>query len=46
MELVVRLELHLTQDDLEAHHRRVRGLVEGSRWHFLRLLPRGLSATW
>jgi hypothetical protein len=41
----IALEPHCTQDELEARHRPARDPVERSRWRFLWLLARGLTAT-
>src|SRR5215469_4323384 len=41
----IRLEPHLTDDQLEAHYRQARDPVERSHWHFLWLLAGGMTAT-
>jgi hypothetical protein len=38
------LEAHLTIEDLEGRHRSTKDPVARSRWHFLWLLARGLTA--
>ncbi len=40
----ISLEQHLTTDELEGHYRSTKDPVERSRWHFLWLLARGLTA--
>ena len=41
----ISLEPHLTIEELEGHFRSTKDPVERSRWHFLWLLARGLTAT-
>src|SRR5207342_3939727 len=41
----ISLEPHLTIEELEARYRSTKDPVERSRWHFLWLLARGLTAT-
>src|SRR5258705_3204951 len=41
----IHLELHLSLDELAQRYRSTRDPVERSRWHFLWLLARGLTAT-
>ena len=41
----ISLEPHLTIDELERRYRSTKDPVERSRWHFLWLLARGLTAT-
>ena len=41
----ISLEPHLTTDELEGNYRSTKDPVERSRWHFLWLLARGLTAT-
>jgi hypothetical protein len=41
----ISLEPHLTIDELEGRYRSTKDPVERSRWHFLWLLARGLTAT-
>jgi transposase len=41
----ISLEPHLTIEELEGHYRSTKDPVERSRWHFLWLLARGLTAT-
>lgn len=41
----ISLEPHLTVEELEGHYRSTKDPVERSRWHFLWLLARGLTAT-
>jgi hypothetical protein len=40
----ISLEPHLTTDELEGRYRSTKDPVERSRWHFLWLLARGLTA--
>ena len=40
----ISLELHLTIEELEGRYRSTKDPVERSRWHFLWLLARGLTA--
>jgi len=40
----IHLEPHLTIDELEGRYRSTKDSVERSRWHFLWLLARGLTA--
>ena len=40
----ISLEPHLTDEQLEQHYRSAKDPVERSRWHFLWLLARGLTA--
>src|SRR5215467_975523 len=40
----IRLHPHLTEDELHDRYRHARDPVERSRWHFLWLLARGLTA--
>src|SRR5215472_518858 len=40
----ISLELHLTVEELEGSYRSTKDPVERSRWHFLWLLTRGLTA--
>jgi hypothetical protein len=41
----ISLAPHLTSEDLEGRYRSTPDPVERSRWHFLWLLARGLTAT-
>src|SRR5260370_32845912 len=41
----ISLEPHLTIEELEGRYRSTKDPVERSRWHFLWLLTRGLTAT-
>ncbi len=41
----IRLEPHLTDNELHEHYRRTRDPVERSHWHFLWLLASGMTAT-
>src|SRR5260370_38256276 len=41
----IRLELHLTDDELHDRYRRAGDAVERSHWHFLWLLAGGMTAT-
>jgi len=41
----ISLEPHLTIEELEGRYRGIKDPVERSRWHFLWLLARGLTAT-
>src|SRR6476661_2980668 len=40
----ISLAPHLTIEELEARYRSTKGPIERSRWHFLWLLARGLTA--
>jgi hypothetical protein len=41
----IRLEPHLTDDELHDRYRRAGNAVERSHWHFLWLLASGMTAT-